>query len=566
MNVSKQEQVGKDATRRGWRSGVALVCLGLALRAMLPLSAQPPLERGVGAAGTAEPTPVSESGSKAGAISANAVGPITGQGTTGNIAKFTGTNAIGNSVLDEVGGKITLGTPTPSGLLTVRGADDTFVINSTSPGSGIAVYGASTHGIGIRGRHLATSGANPGVIGETESAGLNATGVQGLVKPTASGVGSAGVRGINNGTGSNGCGVFGSHAGSAPGVRGESVSGTGVSGQSTGGTGVGGVSTNGYGMRGLSTNLNGVQGESTNASGVGGVGGVNGVSGVSTGGTGVRGSSTDGRGMHGLSTNGNGVHGDSTVASGVSGIGGSNGVSGVSTDGYGVRGRSTNGPGVYGASKGINLNPGQSGVFGTTSGQGNNGVWGYGVSGATGVAGSSDTGFAGYFEGDVHITGTLSKGGGSFKIDHPLDPANKYLSHSFVESPDMMNIYNGNVTTDAKGFANVTLPDYFKALNSEYRYQLTVIGTFAQAIVARKIDGHGRFVIRTDKPKVEVSWQVTGIRKDAYAKAHRIRVSQNKTGNERGAYLHPELFGQPKKKSIAWARRQPATQRFSVTP
>ena len=44
----------------------------------------------------------------------------------------------------------------------------------------------------------------------------------------------------------------------------------------------------------------------------------------------------------------------------------------------------------------------------------------------------------------------LSKSIGTFKIDHPLDPANKYLSHSFVELPDMMNIYNGNVMTDAE--------------------------------------------------------------------------------------------------------------------
>ena len=45
--------------------------------------------------------------------------------------------------------------------------------------------------------------------------------------------------------------------------------------------------------------------------------------------------------------------------------------------------------------------------------------------------------------GNLDVTGTISKGGGTFKIDHPLDPTNKYLYHSFVESPDMMNIYNG---------------------------------------------------------------------------------------------------------------------------
>ena len=49
-----------------------------------------------------------------------------------------------------------------------------------------------------------------------------------------------------------------------------------------------------------------------------------------------------------------------------------------------------------------------------------------------------------------------------------------------------MNIYNGNITTNETGEATVTLPDYFEALNIEFRYQLTVIGTFAQAIIAEK--------------------------------------------------------------------------------
>jgi hypothetical protein len=152
-------------------------------------------------------------------------------------------------------------------------------------------------------------------------------------------------------------------------------------------------------------------------------------------------------------------------------------------------------------------------------------------------------------EGNLNVTGHLSKGSGSFKIDHPLDPANKYLSHSFVESPDMMNIYNGNVVTDDKGEAEVVLPGYFEALNRDFRYQLTVIGQFAQAIVGTKIK-NGRFTIRTDKPDVEVSWQVTGIRQDAWANAHRIQVEEDKPPAERGYYLHPELFGAPKEKGI----------------
>lgn len=143
--------------------------------------------------------------------------------------------------------------------------------------------------------------------------------------------------------------------------------------------------------------------------------------------------------------------------------------------------------------------------------------------------------------GNVKVTGNLSKGGGSFKIDHPLDPLNKYLYHSFVESPDMMNVYNGNIVTDKKGQGIVTLPDYFEALNRDFRYQLTVIGQFAQAIVARKI-AHNRFIIKTNRPSVEVSWQITGIRQDPYANAHRIPVEEEKPGAERGSYLHPDAY------------------------
>ncbi len=68
-------------------------------------------------------------------------------------------------------------------------------------------------------------------------------------------------------------------------------------------------------------------------------------------------------------------------------------------------------------------------------------------------------------------------------------------------------------------------------------------------------------MIKTNKPHVEVSWQVTGIRQDAYAEKHRIRVEEEKTGAERGTYLHPEAFGQPVEKSVMHARQPAAQQR-----
>ncbi|HRI61813.1 MAG TPA: hypothetical protein PK228_18875, partial [Saprospiraceae bacterium] len=164
--------------------------------------------------------------------------------------------------------------------------------------------------------------------------------------------------------------------------------------------------------------------------------------------------------------------------------------------------------------------------------------------------------YAGYFVGDVYISGGLEVAGSkNFKIDHPQDPANKYLYHSCVESPDMKNIYDGVVTTNAEGFATVELPAYFEALNKDFRYQLTCIGDFAQAIVAKKIENN-RFVIRTDKPNMEVSWQVTGIRKDPWAEAHPMKPEVEKDPNERGKYLHPELYGKPETKEVGYRKEE----------
>jgi hypothetical protein len=176
----------------------------------------------------------------------------------------------------------------------------------------------------------------------------------------------------------------------------------------------------------------------------------------------------------------------------------------------------------------------------------------YGVYAET--PGSAGASFAGYFDGDVEIngdlnvTGNISKGGGTFKIDHPQDPTNKYLVHSFVESPEMMNVYNGNIETDANGYATVELPEYFESANKDFRYQLTVIGSFAQAIVKEKISDN-KFIIQTDQPNVEVSWQVTGIRNDPYAQKNRIEPVQEKPEQHKGTYLHPGAYDVDKSKS-----------------
>jgi hypothetical protein len=221
--------------------------------------------------------------------------------------------------------------------------------------------------------------------------------------------------------------------------------------------------------------------------------------------------------------------------------------------------------GLIGAASSADTHSGW-GVIGITPDSLGRGVYGYASANSGtnyGVYGRTDSsgGYAGYFVGDVEVTGNLdisgsiSKGGGSFKIDHPQDPENKYLSHSFVESPERTNVYNGNVTTDDRGYATVQLPDYFEALNKDYTYQLTVIGTFAQAIVAEEVQNN-QFVIQTDQPNVKVSWQVTGVRQDPWAEAHPFEDESEKPPEEQGTYLHPELYDQPASLSIQSAHEQ----------
>ena len=322
-------------------------------------------------------------------------------------------------------------------------------------------------------------------------------------------------------------------------IQAVAVSNTAVWAQTTSGfAGIDGRSESGYGVVGRSTSNHAVDGRSTSSYG---------IYGTSESGSAVfgRASASSGATFGGYfqsnSSSGTGVEGSATSSTGTNyGVAGyTSSSSGRGVEGYALS-SSGNNYGIYGAtnsSTGI-------GVYGRANA--NTGI-NYGVFGQT----SSSAGYGGYFHGRVRVDGYLSKASGAFEIDHPLDPANKILRHSFVESPDMMNVYNGNIITDGNGSAVVVLPDYFEALNMDFRYQLTVIGEFAQAIIAEKISGN-RFTIRTDKPNVEVSWQVTGVRKDAWAEKNRIVVEEYKKPETRGYYLHPQLYGQPQTRSILW--------------
>ena len=156
--------------------------------------------------------------------------------------------------------------------------------------------------------------------------------------------------------------------------------------------------------------------------------------------------------------------------------------------------------------------------------------------------------------GDINATGTINGAAKNFRIDHPLDPSGKYLTHTSIESSEMLNLYSGNAILGADGSAAVSLPDWFTALNEDFRYQLTPIGGFAQLYIAEEITG-SQFRIAGGRGGMKVSWQVTGVRRDAYAKMHPLVVESNKLGDERGHYLHPDAFGQPLEMGITAVQR-----------
>jgi hypothetical protein len=375
------------------------------------------------------------------------------------------------------------------------------VLNHSASWANSAIKGDSVNGMGLRG----WSHNNVGVYAESKEGGAAVeghayvhTGVVGRSgQDTFYSAGDAGVLGLSGGN---------------PGVKGLSNSGEGVLG----------VSSSGGGVRGVSQQVDGVRGESSGAD-------KSGVYGVNSNGAGY--------GVFGRNS-GTGATGLLGGAAGASGaIGGNTGWLGYQALGYQAAG-------VYGLSVDSNGN----GVYGEASNGGN----------AWGVWGKSTSGYAGYFSGNVHVVGNLSATGTKpFRIDHPLDPGNRVLYHFAVESPDVSNVYHGNIVLDATGEAVVELPEYFEALNRDVRYQLTCIGGFAPVYVAAEVAGN-RFRIAGGTGGLKVSWQVTAIRNDPSARLRVPAVVQDKAPEERGFYLDPEAWGQPETLSMEWAHHPEA--------
>ncbi len=136
------------------------------------------------------------------------------------------------------------------------------------------------------------------------------------------------------------------------------------------------------------------------------------------------------------------------------------------------------------------------------------------------------------FIANLAITGSLTKGSGTFAIDDPIDPANKILYHSFVESPDVKNMYNGIATLDQHGEAAIKLPSYYDALNKDSRYQFFALEQAMPNLYIKAEEKNNTFTIGGGIPGGKVSWQITGIRHDPYILAHPIMVEVEKGPDE----------------------------------
>ncbi|MBL7987938.1 MAG: hypothetical protein JNJ94_07750 [Chlorobi bacterium] len=540
--------------------------------------------------------------------SASGVG-VYGSSSTGNAGQFevTNTNSTGSGVrANQFGlghGVYATVNNTANVMAAVRGETN---------GDGYGLFGQAT-GNGNAGFFQIS---NPASISSTVSVTTNGIGSGVTVQLTNASNGARGIDVLQAGVGP---GVFATSAGgnavwgitssiSAAGVIGDNTFGEAVVGRNRGGNGVGAVvgrnDSSGYGVRGFNTkNGTGVLGQAGISGGTGVAGRFENVNAANTSitlevetngiGSGIRvelpNASNGARGIDVLQAGvGPGVFATSAGGNAVWGITSSisaAGVIGDNTFGEAVVGRNRGGNGV-GAVVGRNDSSGY-GVRGFNTKNGIGVLGQSGISGGTGVAGrfenvnaantsdalqvsTNSAGNAARFTGNVVVTGnltvsgTVAKGGGTFKIDHPLDPKNKYLYHSFVESDEMMNIYNGNITLNSQGEATVTMPAWFQALNTEFRYQLTCIGGFAQVYVADEMEGN-QFKIAGGKPGMKVSWQVTGVRNDPFAQKYRVEVEVEKPAAERGNYLHPEAYGMystiPAQPVVNELR--PASQQFS---
>ena len=457
---------------------------------------------------------------------------------------------------------------TPFSVLTINNSNN---LGSGFGGNGVeSVGGSSNAGTGGSGIAAAGGRSDSGFAGEGVFAqggfsadGISGTGVfaRGGFSRTGRGGIGAQVFGGTSDSGESGVGVeaTGGFSFNFDGAAGVKATGARSRRDSRGGPGIitqgGNNSESGFGGDGVIATGGDIEG-------IGVVGvltrGGNGL--TATGGSAQNDICQTCRGGHGVVATGGNRNGIGVVAIGGFGGGGSGGTANTESAGVFAIGGA--------APTGVQTLPGTGVIAKGGPARGAGTISGHGLVVAPGdVEDGAILGHAAVingrvFTGELHVSGDLTvltgtfsvlSGTKNFKIDHPLDPENKYLVHASVESSEVLNIYSGNVTTNAQGEATVMLPEWFEALNRDLRYQLTVIGTFAQAMVAEKVK-QNRFTIRTSAPNIEVSWQVTGVRSDRAMQKRPFKADEFKPENERGTYLDPEAFDKPEERGLEWAR------------
>lgn len=191
-------------------------------------------------------------------------------------------------------------------------------------------------------------------------------------------------------------------------------------------------------------------------------------------------------------------------------------------------------------------------LYANYNGGGNNDAVGVmGVSAPAVNFGYGVVGIGNYY--GVYSNGTFGgTGAKSFQIDHPLDPENKYLRHYSLESPEVLNLYRGNVLLNENGEAIITMPNYFHEINIDFSYVLTPIGAPANLYVKTEVQPDGKFVIAGGNPGMKVSWYVYAERNDLYIRTYpeQTGVEIEKKQADKGLYLRPEIYGQPEEKGI----------------
>lgn len=129
----------------------------------------------------------------------------------------------------------------------------------------------------------------------------------------------------------------------------------------------------------------------------------------------------------------------------------------------------------------------------------------------------------------------------------------------------MKNIYDGKAVADAAGEFTVQMPEYFEALNTDFRYQLTPLGRPGPNLHIKEELNGGRFVVGGAAPGQTICWQITGNRKDPAAVAFGFEVEKEKDAKAKGRYRAPEAYGKPPSDGVGWSERVRAqrTPRFS---